>query len=134
MKWRLLILGLILLTGCAGRKTARILPPPPPPEPWRIVTNNPVGMPVYLANGFLGVRLSPASLGCDAESKPLTSLIATAYIDGGIINTPNWEYLEVEVNGERLYPSEPIEFQQSLDMRKGILRSKWKQETRRGEV
>lgn len=126
---RLAALVAVVLVGCGlPKKPSSAVIASAPPEPWRLVANQPPEVPVYLSNGFLGARVGPAGTGLAADGSALPCFVRIGYSDGTIQAGPNFLYLDLRVNGQRLFPGPGHDgYRQSLDMKRGLLTTEWRQ-------
>jgi trehalose/maltose hydrolase-like predicted phosphorylase len=129
--WALVGLGL-LAAGC--RHSPPEPPPPAEPDPWIIAANTPPPHGLYLSNGHLGMKVGPAGDARDAEGKPTPLLWSEAYEHQDIKPLPNPLWAALQVNGKPLLPSEGRSYRQELDMRTGVVTTRWTQRCGRAEV
>jgi trehalose/maltose hydrolase-like predicted phosphorylase len=137
------LLVLLLVVGC-GNKSATTSPatsgkpvPAPPPlkaDPWVLATNDPNDPePALLWNGLIGVRIGRNGTGLGQDGKPLPYFAIEAYDTAGeekIQALPNplaarWTAGKSSVP---LDPARGSNFNQSLDMREGSLKTSWRQD------
>lgn len=125
-RWSLLVS--IAVLGACGKPA----PPPPAPrtvDPWVLDTANASkAAPALLTNGLLGMRLGRDGSGYGVDGKVLPVLTIDGYQRTGE------EKIEVQahpflvrwtLDGETLLPDRSRPYSQTLDMRTGVLTTKW---------
>ncbi|NLC55918.1 MAG: glycoside hydrolase family 65 protein [Armatimonadetes bacterium] len=126
----LLLAALLLLTGCRRQQPlVHPGPPPPPPllstDPWQLSINQPGHVRVYLGNGYLGVNASQEGLGRDGEER-LDAFVSGFYVNEGFAVGPQWAAPEIQINGKRLSPEGARDYTQTLDLRRGLLQTRYR--------
>jgi trehalose/maltose hydrolase-like predicted phosphorylase len=125
MRSILVILSAILAAGCRQSPN-----PPAPPhaasiDPWVLTCNDPaVSTPALLWNGLIGVRIGRRGVGVNVKGEPLPFFRLDGYDKAwpeAIKVQPNPFELHWKINGHPLNTAQISAYNQTLDMRTGIL-------------
>lgn len=95
-------------------------------HPWAAVSHAPTGPPVYLGNGYFGIRLSAAGSG---EGLPCLALV-----DSALIRLQNPAQISISADGVLLSPKSASLYRSWLDFRAGIYSVYWEQSIPGGSV
>ncbi|MBI3945322.1 MAG: glycoside hydrolase family 65 protein [Armatimonadetes bacterium] len=134
----LLLLALVVVLAAAGchREPEGLPQPPPPPklvsqDPWRLTIREPGPARAYLGNGYLGVSASQEGWARDGE-ETLPGFLSGYYVGESFAPGPDWAAPVITVNGRRLSPDGAREYEQTLDLSRGLLQTRYRQARRPG--
>lgn len=134
MRVRLLACFAVVLVGCGSQPPSDpepASPVPAPTNPWVLMCNDPnAKTPALLWNGSLGVRIGRDGTGYDSDGKPLPAFMIDAYETTGeekIKVCGNPLATRITVGDKPLSPVGSRDYMQSLDMKTGLLTTKWSQ-------
>lgn len=128
--------GLVFLSlGCGSKSspTAPKVAQHAPARPWDLVCLDPASTtPALLWNGLIGVRLNRAGEGTGQPFFAIDEYETTGEEKIRTLESPM--AAKLTIGDEVLGPEKGTDYEQTLDMRKAVLVTSWKQETAAGSV